>query len=88
MLIEVPESELGSTKLSQAEAKLDLAIGLYTGRHLSIGKSAKLAGISHSEFLHELGRRSIPVNYGENDLVHDLNELERLKTSHADDRRK
>lgn len=79
MTIEVSEQDLGSLKLSPAEAKLDFAIGMYTGRHLSMGRAAKVAGISYPEFLHELGRRGISVNYSEADLDHDLNVLEKLR---------
>jgi predicted HTH domain antitoxin len=74
--IEIPERDLGAAKLSQADARLDFAVGLYTGRHLSMGKAAKLAGVSYTSFLHELGRRGISVNYGEEDLLHDLNVLD------------
>ena len=59
-------------KLTEAEAKLDLAIGLYTGRHISMGRAAKLAAISYTAFLHELGRRGICINYSTEDLAHDL----------------
>jgi predicted HTH domain antitoxin len=76
MTIEVPDQELGSIRLSTAEAKLDFAIGLYTGRHLSIGKSAKVAGLSYPAFLQELGRRGICLNYSADDLAHDLKMIE------------
>jgi predicted HTH domain antitoxin len=74
--IEVPDADLGSVKLTSAEAKLDLAIGLYSGRHLSMGRAAKIAGISYSEFLQELGRRGISINYSSEDLAHDLKVME------------
>jgi predicted HTH domain antitoxin len=70
--IEVSDDDLGSVKLTSSEAKLDFAIGLYTGRHLSMGRAAKVAGISYSDFLHELGRRGICINYSSEDLAHDL----------------
>jgi predicted HTH domain antitoxin len=88
MTIEIPEHDLGAAQLSPSEAKLDFAVGLYTGRHLSMGKAAKLAGISYTSFLHELGRRGISVNYGEKDLLHDLNVLDAARAKRADDRRK
>jgi predicted HTH domain antitoxin len=74
--IEVSEADLGSVKLTSAEAKLDFAIGLYTGRHLSMGRAAKLAAISYSEFLRELGRRGISIHYSSDDLAHDLKVME------------
>jgi predicted HTH domain antitoxin len=74
--IEVPDQALGSIKLSSTEAKLDFAIGLYTGRHASMGRAAKVAGISYSAFLQELGRRGICVNYSVEDFAHDLKVME------------
>jgi predicted HTH domain antitoxin len=44
MTIEVSEQDLGALKLSPAEARLDFAVGMYTGRHLSMGRAAKVAG--------------------------------------------
>jgi predicted HTH domain antitoxin len=74
--IEVLDRELGLSKLSAADVRLDFAIGLYTGRHLSMGKSARLADISYSAFLQELGRRGISVNYSADVLTHDLKIIE------------
>jgi predicted HTH domain antitoxin len=74
--IEVPDQDLGSLKLSSAEARLDLAIGLYTGRRASMGKAAKVAGVSYPAFLAELGRRGICINYSVEDFEHDLRTLE------------
>ena len=77
--IEVPDAELGSLNLSSQEARLDFAIGCYTGRRVSMGRAAKVAGVSYSEFLHELGRRGISVNYSSEDLMHDLKVLRDAK---------
>lgn len=79
MTVEVSDAELGSLRLSLAEAKLDFAIGLYTGRHLSMGRAAKVAGISYSAFLHELGKRGISVNYTQDDFAHDLKVMEAVE---------
>lgn len=78
MTIEVPDQDLGHLKLTTAEAKLEFSIGLYTGRHLSMGKAARLAGLPYPAFLKELGRRGIPVNYSSEDLAHDLKLLETM----------
>jgi predicted HTH domain antitoxin len=77
--IEVPGQEIGSVKLSSREARLDFAIGLYTGRHASIGRAAKIAEISYSAFLQELGRRGICVNYSTEDFAHDLKVMEEVE---------
>jgi predicted HTH domain antitoxin len=87
MTIEVSEQDLGALKLSPAEARLDFAVGMYTGRHLSMGRAAKVAGIPYSDFMRELGRRGICVNYSEDDFRHDLKVLESLRQKADDDRR-
>jgi predicted HTH domain antitoxin len=77
--IEVPDNELGSLKLTSAEAKLDFAVGLYTARHASMGRAARIAGISYSAFLQELGKRSICVNYSSDDFAHDLKVIQKAE---------
>jgi predicted HTH domain antitoxin len=83
--IEVPDRAFGASKLTATEAKLDFAIGLYTGRRLSLGQAAKMGELSVPAFLQELGRRGICVNYSEADFAHDLQVIERVEA--ADDRR-
>jgi predicted HTH domain antitoxin len=75
--IELSDEELGGVKITPAEARQDFAIGLYTARRASLGKAAKIAGISGPEFLHELGRRGLSINYSESDFRHDLQLLDR-----------
>jgi predicted HTH domain antitoxin len=79
MTIEITEQELGAAKLTVSEARLDLAVGLYSGRRVSMGKAAHIAGVPYPEFLRELGRRGISVNYGVEDFEHDCNVLENLR---------
>ncbi len=58
--------------LSPEQARVDLAVGLYSGRRVTLGTAAEVAGLSVPEFQRELGRRRIPVNYTAEDLAHDL----------------
>ena len=76
--IEVPDQDIGSLKLSSGEARLDLAIGLYTAKRASMGKAAKIAGIAYVDFMHELGRRGICINYSVEDFEQDLKTLDSL----------
>jgi predicted HTH domain antitoxin len=85
--IEVRDQDLGNLKLSSTEAKLDFAIGMYTGRRLSMGKAAHVAGLTYPAFLQELGRRGICVNYTPEDFAHDLDVIKVAETKHRDDRR-
>ena len=83
--IEIPDDEIGA--ISREEAKIDFAIGLYTGRHASLGRAAKVAGLSYPAFLQEVGRRGICVNYSAEDLAHDLKVIESAEGNDSDDHR-
>lgn len=78
MTIELPDVNLGSEPLSSACVRLALAIGLYTGRHVSLGRAARIAGIPYIAFMHELGAHGICLNYTKEDLEHDFEMAEKL----------
>ena len=78
MTVEVPNAALGAHRFSNEEARIDYAIGLYSGRKVSMGKAAKIAGIGYIAFMRELGDRGICLNYGVEDLEHDLATLEKF----------
>lgn len=53
--------------------RVALAVKLYNEDVISLGKAAKLAGMSLSEFIDHLGSRQIPVvRYGRADLEAEL----------------
>jgi predicted HTH domain antitoxin len=47
------------------EIRLHLALGLFLDARVTLGQGALVAGLSQSAFLHELGKRRIPVHYDE-----------------------
>lgn len=47
--------------LDSAPVRLELAATLFDREQLSLGTAARLAGLSVSEMMEELGRRKIPV---------------------------
>jgi len=59
------------------EIRLHLALGLFLGERVTLGQAAAIAGLSQSEFLHELGKRRISVHYGEADLLADIATVDR-----------
>lgn len=59
MKLDVPD-ELG---LTEAEAQLSLAVGLYTAERISLAKAARLVGLSRIAFQHLLADRGIPIQY-------------------------
>jgi predicted HTH domain antitoxin len=64
--------------LSPREARLDLAIGMYSGGRVTMGTAAEVADLSIPVFQRELGRRGIPVNYTSEDLARDLQAADEL----------
>ena len=67
-------------KLSSQDVTLHLAIGLFVTEEATLGQAAKVAGLSQSAFLRELGRRRIPIHYGPEELAADLQTVESLAT--------
>jgi predicted HTH domain antitoxin len=67
-------------RLTPKDAALHLAIGLFVSEEATLGQAAQTAGLSQAEFLRELGRRRIPIHYGEEELHADLDAVESLAT--------
>jgi predicted HTH domain antitoxin len=70
MQIELPDSLTGN--MQKDDVLLDLAVGMYTARHLTLGQAAESSNISQGDFQSELGRRQIAVQYDLEDLAYDL----------------
>ncbi len=78
MKIELPEPELGALRLTPDQARLELAVGLYAGRKVTLGRAAAIAGVAYTEFMHEIGRRGICINYTLEDAEHDMAVVDQL----------
>ena len=72
MTVTIPSERLGNVPLSERDAVVDIAIGLYKREQVSLGRAAEVAGLSSVDFLAELGQRHIPINYGVDDLKSDV----------------
>jgi predicted HTH domain antitoxin len=72
MTVTIPSERLGNVPLSERDAVVDIAIGLYKREQVSLGRAAEVAGVSSVDFLAELGRRRIPINYSVDDLKSDV----------------
>lgn len=59
-------------EIDPAQARLDLAVGMYSSGRVTMGRAAEVAAMSIPAFQRELGRRQIPVNYSAEDLAYDL----------------
>ncbi|MCW1885745.1 UPF0175 family protein [Luteolibacter flavescens] len=76
--MELPDSVLEGTGLTPELAKLEVAVALYRDRKASMGKAARLAGLSRPEFQRELGKRGVTVDYEVADLRADVEALRGL----------
>jgi predicted HTH domain antitoxin len=70
MIVPLP-ADLES-RFTPAEMRLQLAIGMFIDRRVTLGQGAEIAGLSQSTFLHELGKRQIPMHYDEADAHEDI----------------
>lgn len=61
------------------ELLLLAAIELYREGKVSLGKAAEFAGLSVREFLYELRKRDIPINYTKEEAEADIRTIEGLK---------
>jgi len=78
MTVTIPSERLANITLNERDALVDIAIGLYKREQVSLGRAAEISGLSSPEFLNELGRRRIPINYEAEELRLDLDTLKGL----------
>ncbi len=75
MVIELPDSILAKSPLSEQGIKLLLAITLFREELLTLGQAAALADLPQLIFQKELAKRKIPLHYGIEELKQDLRHL-------------
>lgn len=80
MNLTIPAQIVEQSGATEEEILIDLAVGLFSGDHLTLGRAAEFAGMSKSSFLDELGKRRIPVHYDLNDLESDLDFVRGIST--------
>lgn len=79
MTIEVQDEALRGLELTEPQALVDLAVGLFTERRVTLGRAAAVAQVTQLEFQRELSRRGIPLHYDVEDLQADLRTLAALR---------
>lgn len=72
MQITFPDELIQGLDLTPEHARLDLAIGLYAERRITLGRAAGMAGMAQAAFLHKLGEFRIPMHYDLPELEEDL----------------
>ena len=78
MSISLPEDV--ERQFTPEDIRLHLALGMFLDRRVGFGQAATIAGLSQSDFLHELGSRRIPIHYDEADALADVAAAERWGT--------
>ncbi len=79
MLIEIHNEALRGLELTEDQARLDFALGLFIDQRVTLGRGAEIARLSQADFLKALGQRGIPVHYDVEDFRADLRTLDSLK---------
>ena len=72
MVISIDEKILNGKKFSEADLKLDLALGLFIDYKVTLGQAAAIADLSQGRFMEELGKRKISIHYDIEDYREDL----------------
>lgn len=78
-LLAIDQDILDSARLTADEAKVELAVYLYSQGRLSVGKARELAGMSLWAFRQLLAARQIAPHYDEGDLLDDVKTLRSLR---------
>lgn len=78
-VLTIDQDILDSARLTADDAKVELAVHLYSQRRLSLGKARELAGMSLWAFRQLLASRQIPPHYDEADLLADVATLRSLR---------
>ena len=76
--LEIPQDILDTARLTIGELRVELAVYLYAGGRLSIGKARELAEMTLWEFRQLLASRRISPHYNVADLDEDVATLEAL----------
>jgi len=79
VVIEIQDELLRGLKLTEPQALLDFAVGLFTERRVTLGRAAEIARLTQADFQQELGRRGIAIHYDLEDLQADLRTLGGLR---------
>jgi predicted HTH domain antitoxin len=81
--LSVPDHLLAGLDLTADQWRFDLALGLYMDEQVSSGRAAEIAGMSRPQFLDELGKRRVPIQYGMEELESDLKTIAKLRNEAA-----
>ncbi len=62
-----------------ARARLHFATGAFAAGEITLGQAAEIAGVSQTELMRELARRSIPLHHDLEEFAEDLQSIDKLQ---------
>lgn len=75
MIIEISDSVVAQSGLSQRDLLIEVALSLYQRGILSLGLSAQLVGLHRYAFQQEMSRRKIPLNLTWEEVQQDIADI-------------
>ena len=75
MTITIPDETLGQLRLTPEQTCMEIAVGLFADKRVTLARAAKIAGVPFLTFQRELGRRRIPLHYETVDFEADVRTL-------------
>lgn len=78
MTLTITNPNLEAMGLTESDVLRELALSFFAAEKLTLGQASRLARISQEEFLELLVARRIPVHYGVEEVLEDLETLRHL----------
>jgi predicted HTH domain antitoxin len=83
MQLIIEDDLVGAARLTEGEARLAIAVSLFTQERLSLAYSTRLAGLDRLSFQRYLAAREVPLHYGDEQLGADLATVQWLRDGAA-----
>ena len=77
MTIIIEDKLMKNIRITQEEAKLDFALGLFIDYKATLRQAAIIANLTQAKFMKELGKRKIPIHYGIDEFNKDVETLKK-----------
>lgn len=78
MSIVIPNELLRTTRMTEAEMKLEIAVMLFQKEKLTLTQASRFADMNRIAFQHLLASRQIPVHYDVEDFEEDIKNLREM----------
>ena len=75
MTITIPDETLGDLRLTSEQTRMEIAVGLFADRRVTLARAAKIADVPFLTFQRVLAKRRIPLHYEVEDFEADARTL-------------